>query len=63
MMGHLYERGRQITPVMAKHSLFCWRFNVSRQQYTLLTIVHFHHAGAVVSPSRVIFQGPVDGEG
>ncbi|CZZ57412.1 Uncharacterised protein [Enterobacter roggenkampii] len=28
MMGDLYERGPQMTPVMAKHSLFRLHFNV-----------------------------------
>jgi hypothetical protein len=28
MMGDLYKRRRQMTPVMAKHSLFRLRFNV-----------------------------------
>ena len=62
MMRYLYEGGRQMLPVMAKHSLFCLCFNVSRQQNALLAVVNFYHAGVIVTLSRVIFSGPVDGE-
>lgn len=63
MVRYLYEGGAQMLPVMAKHSLFCLRFNISRQQNALLTVVNFYYAGVIVTLSRIIFRGPVNGEG
>ena len=63
MMGYLYYSGRQMTPVMAKHSLFRLRFNIPRKQRTLLTIVDFYHTGAIVPPFGIALRWPVDGEG
>jgi hypothetical protein len=62
MMGHLNECRRQITPVMAKHSLFRLRFNVpvSRTLCSPSSILP-RRSGYFPEPGN--FQGPVDGEG
>jgi hypothetical protein len=62
MMGHLYERRRQITPVMAKHSLFRLRFNVPVSR-TLCSPSSTFTTQERLFPEPGNFQGPVDGEG